>query len=83
MHLSETPSQPTLNPTGATMTAELLTTEELAKLAHVAPATVRYWRFKEQGPKHFRVGGKRVFYRAEDVQDWLDEQYAKANPASG
>jgi predicted DNA-binding transcriptional regulator AlpA len=70
-----------LKSTGTAMqTAALLTTEELAKLAHVAPDTVRYWRFKGQGPKHFRIGGKRVFYRVEDVQEWLDEQYAKANP---
>ena len=67
--------------TGAVMqTAALLTTEDLARLAHVAPDTVRYWRFKNQGPKHFRIGGKRVFYRVEDVEEWLDEQYRKANP---
>jgi DNA-binding transcriptional MerR regulator len=61
-------------------TLALITTEELAEMCHVAPNTVRYWRHVGQGPKHFRVGGKRVFYRQEDVEAWVAEQYAEANP---
>ena len=59
-------------------TLSLITTEELAEICHVAPNTVRYWRHISYGPKHFRMGGKRVFYRQEDVEEWVAEQYEKA-----
>jgi DNA-binding transcriptional MerR regulator len=62
-------------------TLDLITTEELAAMCHVAPNTVRYWRHVGQGPKHFKVGGKRVFYKPEDVERWIAEQYKQANPA--
>jgi predicted DNA-binding transcriptional regulator AlpA len=62
-------------------TLALLSTEELAELCHVTPDTIRYWRFMgDRGPKHFKMGGKRVFYPVEDVEAWLDEQYARDNP---
>lgn len=58
----------------------LITTEELAEMCHVAPNTVRYWRHIGTGPKHFRMGGKRVFYRPEDIEEWIDHQYRQAHP---
>jgi predicted DNA-binding transcriptional regulator AlpA len=64
-------------------TISLITTEELAELCHVAPDTIRYWRHIGTGPKHFRMGGKRVFYRQEDVEAWISERYAEANPTHG
>lgn len=36
--------------------------------------TLRYWRHAGLGPKSVRLG-KRVFYREEDVIDWINEQY--------
>jgi len=63
-------------------TLDLYTTEELAKIVRVTPDTVRFWRHLNKGPKYFKLGGgKRVFYRREDVEAWINEQYAEANPA--
>ena len=58
----------------------LITTEELAAMCHVSPNTVRYWRHINTGSKHFRMGGKRVFYRSEDVEEWIEHQYVADNP---
>jgi predicted DNA-binding transcriptional regulator AlpA len=60
--------------------SQYLTTEQVAEIVHLTPATVRYWRHMNTGPKHFRAGGKRVLYRREDIDAWLDEQYAADNP---
>lgn len=57
---------------------DLLTTEEAAAKLRVAPSTLRYWRHTGTGPKSFKIGGKRVFYRAEDLDAWLAKAYAEA-----
>jgi predicted DNA-binding transcriptional regulator AlpA len=62
------------------MTLDVITTEELAVLTHTTPNTVRYWKHIGKGPKAFKLG-KRVVYRREDVETWVNEQYLKANPA--
>jgi predicted DNA-binding transcriptional regulator AlpA len=59
---------------------DLVTTEELAAMCGVAPNTCRYWRHVHQGPKFFKVGGKRVFYKRADVEEWIEDQYRAANP---
>lgn len=51
----------------------LLTTAEVAALTRAPEASVRFWRFQGTGPKSFKVG-RRVVYRAADVQAWLEEQ---------
>ncbi len=40
-------------------------------------ATLRYWRHIGYGPKSFKLGG-RVAYRLEDVEEWIEAQYAEA-----
>ncbi|MCM3554011.1 DNA-binding protein [Janibacter melonis] len=37
-------------------------------------ATLRYWRHTGTGPKGFKLGGRRVMYRRQDVDTWLTEQ---------
>jgi predicted DNA-binding transcriptional regulator AlpA len=54
----------------------LLDTDELAELVHMTPATIRFWRHVGKGPKFFKMGGRKCFYRQEDVDAWLAEQYA-------
>ena len=56
---------------------DLLTTNEVADLLRASPQTVRYWRKIRTGPRAVKVG-KRVLYRRDDVEAWLNEQYAKA-----
>jgi len=54
-------------------TLNLLTVEQLASELSVAPKTVRKWRSMHQAPKSLKVG-RRILFRREDVQTWLDTQ---------
>lgn len=54
---------------------DLMTVEEVAELTRTPAATFRYWRHcGDQGPRSFKLG-RRVMYRREDVERWLQEQY--------
>jgi excisionase family DNA binding protein len=54
------------------MTADLLTTDEVAEMLRTSPSTVRQWRHAGTGPQGVKVG-KRVLYRADEVTRWLTE----------
>ncbi len=58
------------NPT-ADHEPELLTITEAADLVRAPVATLRYWRHLRTGPRCFRLG-RRVLYRREDLQAWID-----------
>jgi predicted DNA-binding transcriptional regulator AlpA len=52
----------------------LLTTQDLAELLRVAPATVKDWRQPRsgrKGPRPVRLGRRTVRYSVKDVQSWL------------
>lgn len=53
---------------------DLMTTQEVADYIKVPAATLRYWRHQGTGPKFFRLGGKKVMARRQDVDAWLMEQ---------
>lgn len=60
-----------------------MTTAELAVHARTTPATVRYWRHKGTGPAALKVG-RRVLYRVQDVEAWLDSlRAAEVTEAGG
>ena len=48
----------------------LLTTGEVAERCRVSDSTARYWRMIGYGPASFKIG-RRVVYRAGDVEAWL------------
>lgn len=52
----------------------MMSTEELSKRLDIPVGTLRYWRSVSTGPKSARIG-RRVYYREEDVQSWLAEQF--------
>ena len=52
-------------------TPQLLTIAEAALLLRTPVATLRYWRHLGTGPHSFRVG-RRVVYRRDDLQAWID-----------
>ena len=54
---------------------ELLTLRQTAQRLNVPEATLRWWRHRGDGPKGFRAG-RRVLYRASDVNGWVEEQIA-------
>ena len=54
-------------------TVEIVGTSVAADIIGVAPGTLRYWRYLDQGPQSFRVG-KHVKYRRVDIDAWLERQ---------
>lgn len=58
------------------MMSKLMRTPEVAELLGVPEATLRYWRFRGEGPKSFTLGRKNVVYREDDVEAYLKTQYA-------
>lgn len=53
-----------------------LTTVEVANECRTAVETVRYWRHIGYGPPSFKIG-RRVLYRREDVDAWLETEYQR------
>jgi len=61
------------------MTDELMTISEVAAAIRVPEATLRYYRhLGDKGPRSFRAG-RRILYKAADVQAWVDERYSEAS----
>jgi excisionase family DNA binding protein len=52
---------------------DLLTITEAAELLRAPVATLRYWRHLNTGPHSFRLG-RRVLYRRDDLNAWIDAQ---------
>jgi excisionase family DNA binding protein len=52
----------------------LLRIEQVAERTGVAVSTLRHWRAAGTGPKSARIG-RRVVYRADDVEDWINAQF--------
>lgn len=65
--------QPTVSTPPASASSELLTLAEAAELLRAPVATLRYWRHLGSGPRSFRLG-RRVLYRRDDLQAWVDAQ---------
>lgn len=56
---------------------DYLDTNETADLVRRPASTLAYWRHRGEGPPYAKVG-KRVLYRREDVEAWLEEQFTTA-----
>jgi DNA-binding transcriptional MerR regulator len=59
------------------MSGDLMTLAEVAERCRTSESTVRYWRLNGVGPAGFKLG-RRVVYRRDVVERWLDEQAATA-----
>lgn len=57
---------------------KLLDTRATSEKTGVPEATLRWWRHVGEGPRSFTLGKRMVRYAEEDVERWLEEQYAKA-----
>ena len=53
-----------------------LSTKDVEAMTGIPAATLRYYRATDQGPKSFKLGSRAVRYRKEDVESWIEEQYA-------
>ena len=47
---------------------------EVSKELGIPPNTLRWWRHIGRGPKSFALG-QRIYYRADDIDGWVAEQY--------
>lgn len=54
---------------------KILTLEEVAEATRLSIATLRWLRYRGEGPRMFRLG-RRVVAKAEDVEAWIEEQRA-------
>lgn len=59
---------------------DLLDMEETSDRTRTPVATLRFWRHQGRGPKSFKIG-RRVMYRASDVDAWLQAQYDGSSAA--
>ena len=57
---------------------DLLTISEAAEVLRAPVATLRYWRHLGTGPHSFRLG-RRVLYRRDDLDAWVDAHRGQAN----
>jgi predicted DNA-binding transcriptional regulator AlpA len=57
----------------------LITPEELAAALEVTPTTLQTWRVQDYGPRYVKLG-KGVFYRYEEVQEWIASCLASGPP---
>lgn len=53
---------------------DYLDANETAELVRRPASTLAYWRHRGEGPRYAKVG-KRVLYRREDVEAWLESQF--------
>lgn len=59
----------------------LVTQAELGELLAVTKETLREWRRLKQGPSFVRIG-KGVFYRRQDVTNWIDGNVVAPSPVN-
>jgi excisionase family DNA binding protein len=59
---------------------DLLTIEEVADRLRVPVNTIKFWRLQKTGPRGEKVG-RRVMYRAADVEAWIAQKYGDQTPA--
>lgn len=52
-----------------------MTISEVAERLRTPEATLRYWRMQSSGPRSFKIG-RRIMNREQDVEAWLQQQYA-------
>jgi hypothetical protein len=59
------------------MALEILSTEDYARLTRRKPQSIRRERMRGDGPPFFRIG-RRVFYRATDIEAWTAERIVQS-----
>jgi phage terminase Nu1 subunit (DNA packaging protein) len=55
--------------------------KELAAFIGTKPRTLQRWRTTGEGPAFTRIGPRRILYRADAVQSWLNEREHKHRAA--
>jgi predicted DNA-binding transcriptional regulator AlpA len=50
----------------------LLNTIKAAEYLDIHPTTLATWRVEGRGPRYVKVGPRKVRYRPEDIETWLE-----------
>lgn len=50
------------------------TPAEVARLLRTTEGTLRFWRYKGEGPKAIRISDNKVLYRISDVMAYIDSR---------
>lgn len=58
----------------------IMSVDEVAAVMDVTPHTLYVWRADGKGPKFVKLG-RSVFYRRQDVQDWIDANVVQKESA--
>ena len=53
---------------------------EAGKYLGISAATLRLWRTKGTGPRHFKAGEKLIRYRRVDLDRWIQERLIQTQP---
>ena len=61
----------------STSTRRTVTLKEVSVARGIPESTLRYYRARGEGPKSWKLG-RRVVYFEDDVDAWIEAQYAKA-----
>ncbi len=51
--------------------SDVVTSEEAARIVGVREGTLRCYRSTDQGPPWFRLGGRKIGYLRQDLEQWL------------
>jgi DNA-binding transcriptional MerR regulator len=61
---------------------DLLTTPEAAAIVRRPQETLRYWRWRGEGPPSFKIG-RRVVYDRDDLLRWVARQKLRTTSGDG
>lgn len=53
---------------------ELVNERTLSKLLDISTWTLKYWRYKNKGPKFVKLENGRIRYPKQDIHDWYEKQ---------
>lgn len=59
---------------------DYLTTAEVGELIRRPAETLRYWRWRGEGPPSFKIG-RRVLYDRDELKAWIDAQKRNGHAA--
>ncbi len=57
-----------------TTMSDLLNTPNAARRLGLSSATLEHWRMARKGPPFIRMGFRKIYYRAADLDQWIESR---------